>query len=83
LAHTNALSGMLPKASDFLNKWGLVSTLTFYPKRMMESLPKTSALSTLVRTNTALVVGPWIVFELLIRYDSSTPACLEPMSAAR
>ena len=83
LAQTRGVSGMLPSKRGFLNRWGFVSTLTFYPKRMTESLPKTSALSTLVNTKTDRVDGPWIVFEELIRYDSSTPAYLDPISAAR
>jgi hypothetical protein len=67
LAQTRGVNGMLPRASDFLNKWEFVSTLTFYPKRIMESLPKTSAFSTLVNTKTARVEGPWILLDELTR----------------
>jgi len=64
---TSGVIGMLPSKRGFLNRWGFVSTLTFYPKRMIESLPKTSALSTLYNTKTARADGPWIVLDELIR----------------
>ena len=67
LAQTRGVNGILPSARGFLNKWGFVSTLTFYPKRMILSFPKTSALSTLVNTKTARVEGPWILLDEFIR----------------
>ena len=67
LAQTKGVNGILPSASDFLNKCWLLSTLIFYPKRIMESLPKTSELSTRVSIKTERDDGPWTFLELLIR----------------